>query len=105
MEKKKAKAAFCHRAGLLWPSLIMMCRLLVLITHLVKQFCFHLIQLIRQIHVDVMGIYKSLGFIPEGVLFPGAVSLDVHNRRAFVDALPVLENRYQKLPQGVASAL
>ena len=52
----------------------------------VKKLIFHMPQFIGQIHMNLVGIYKTLGLVPQGIQFLFAVSLDVHYLWSFVYA-------------------
>ena len=69
----------------------------------IQKLFLHVPQLIGQIHIDLMGIYKALGLLPESVKFLLAVCLYVHYLWRTVDTLAVLEYGNQQFAHGVGS--
>ena len=70
-----------------------------------QQFHLDVIQLLRKVYVDLMRIHQTHGFFPQRLFFLLADVADLHDRRRFVAAEAVLEDRDQKLADRVSPSL
>ena len=56
-----------------------------------------MVQLVGQIHVNLMRIDQTFGLLPEGIFLSGADVADLHDGWRSVDACALLENRNEEL--------
>ena len=60
-------------------------------------------QFVGKIHMNLMRVDQTFGFIPQGIQLLLAVLPDLHDLRGVVDALTILEDRNQNFTHGIAS--
>ena len=72
---------------------------------LIQELEFVVIELLGQVYIDLVGIYETAGFLPEGILLLQAVVADLHGLFGFIDTFSVFEERDHELAQGVLAGL
>ena len=73
-------------------------------THFLQKIFLQIIQLLRKIHVNLLRICKTSGFIPERVLLFLAVGAKFHNRRRSIHTFSFFDYRNKKLAKLVGSS-
>ena len=71
----------------------------------VQKLIFHVPELIGEVHMHLVRVHKTAGFIPERVQFFPAVRLNVHDRGRFVNAFSIFKYRNHQITEmiGVGS--
>ena len=75
------------------------------LTHLLQKLAFYFIQPVTEIHIHLVGVDQTPGFIPQGIQLPLAIGADVHDLRGFVDTPAVFEYLGHHLAHYIGSAL
>ena len=76
------------------------CHLHFLLSDLIEQAEFVVIELLGQVDVDLVRVHQTAGFLPKCILFLQAVFTDIHGSGRLIDTFAVLEERNHQLAQG-----
>ena len=72
--------------------------------HFLQQIALDGVELVGEIHIDLVRVYKAAGLIPQGLLLGFADIADFHNGGGSVAGLSFTYDLDQKLPEPVGAA-
>ena len=70
-----------------------------------RRFFFQVEELLGEVHINLLGIHQTAGFIPESILLFQTVFSQFHNLRRGVDAFSLADNRDQKFAEFIGFLL
>lgn len=72
--------------------------------NVVEKVIFQIPERFGEIHINLLRIYQTPGFIPERIQLPGTVVPDIHDGRRCVDTFPVFEDRNKQFADSKTAA-
>ena len=72
--------------------------------HFFQEIFFQVEELLGEVHINLLGIHQTAGFIPESILLFQTVFSQFHNLRRGVDAFSLADNRDQKFAEFIGSS-